>query len=193
MAEKSQPGASRARSDKKSGAFRDYEERFTATPDPWSELATLEPGADRTFASTVRSMVMNAEPAQRPAMETKLLAVLAQPGITATGRMVVCRMLAPIGSAKCVPAVAPLLQDPRTVDAARYALDEIDDAAVDEAYRTALDKVTGPAKAGLIGSIGLRGDRKALAALAAIQGNATEPSVVRTAAARAVERLNAKA
>lgn len=185
--------AKRARAADKSNAFRDYEERFTATPDPWAEIVRLDHGTDRTFGSTVRAMVMNAEPAQRPAMETKLLAALARPEATDVARLFACRMLALIGSAKAVPALTALLADAKTADAARYALDAIDDPAAGDALRGALEKLSGPAKAGLIGSIALRGDAKAIPALAAIKARASEPAVVRTAATRALERLNAKA
>ena len=190
MAEKS-PAAAPAGD--KHDAFRAYEEKFAASPDPWAELAKLDHGTDRTFGSTVRVMVTNAEPAQRPAMETKLLAVLARPDATDVARMFVCRMLALIGSAASVPALTPLLLNPKTADAARYALDAIDDPSVDAAYRAALEKLTGAAKAGLIGSIALRGDTKSVPALTAIKDRSSEPEIVRTAAARALERLQAKA
>lgn len=170
--------------------FRTYEETFVASPDPWAEIAKLDHGSDRTFGATIRSMVMNAEPAQRPAMETRLLQVLASPGITDVGRMFVCRMLALIGTSACVSAITPLLRDNKTADAARFALDGIEDPAVDEAYRAALDKLVGAPKAGLIGSLALRGDRKSLPALQALAADPTEPLDVRTAAKRAVERLN---
>ncbi len=191
MAETSQSAGVRARPAGKTGEFRDYEERFTATPDPWSEIATLEHGSDRSHASTVRSMVANAEPAQRPAMEAKLLEALTRPGVTDVGRLFVCRMLSLIGSARCVPVVAPLLANPATADAARYALDGIPEPAVDEAYRGALATLSGSAKIGLIGSMALRGDRQASPALLAIQQNPAESAEVRAAAARALGRINA--
>jgi len=185
--------AKRARGADKSNAFRDYEEHFTATPDPWTEIVRLDHGTDRTFGSTVCAMVMNAEPAQRPAMEIKLVAVLSRPEATDVARLFACRMLALIGSLKAVPALAALLADATTADAARYALDAIDDPSVDDAYRGALEKLTGPAKAGLIGSIALRGDAKAIPALIALKDRAGESAIVRTAATRALERLQAKA
>ena len=188
MAEKT----ARPKAAKSEDPFRTYEEWFVASPDPWVEIVKLEHGGDRTFESTVRAMVMNAEPAQRPAMETKLLAALANPQITEVGRMFVCRMLALIGTAKCVPALVPWLSEEKTVDAARYALDAIDDAAVNEAYRVALGKLSGEAKAGLIGSIALRGDVGAVETLRAIKDAPSESAGVKTAATRAIERLTAK-
>ena len=88
-----------------------------------------------------------------------------------------------------MPALAPLLATEKTADAARYALDEIRDPAVDELYRATLPKLRGAAKAGLIGSIALRGDPQAAAALAAIAKDAHEPADVRAVAARAADRL----
>jgi hypothetical protein len=193
MAENTPSTETRGGRSRGSSEFRNYEEWFTASPDPWAEIAKLEHGSDRTFATTVRSMVMNAEPAQRPAMETRLLQVLANPKSTEVARMFIVRMLALIGSEKCVPALAPLLADPRTTDVARYALDEITDPAIDEIYRNALGQLSGPAKVGLIGSIGLRGDIKAIGALIALEKNAGETAEVRTAATRALERLTTKA
>jgi len=99
------------------------------------------------------------------------------------------RMLGYVGSAVCVPVVARLLESERTVDHARMALDRIEDASVDTAYRGVLGKLRGAAKAGLIGSIAMRGDREALGKLREIAGDVKESDVVRSVAARAVERL----
>ncbi|MDO8539185.1 MAG: hypothetical protein Q7S40_01995 [Opitutaceae bacterium] len=191
MAEKS------SRPSRKSGSntsdpFRQYEESFVATPDPWTEISKLEHGSDRSFASTVRSIVMNAEPAQRPGFETKLLAALERPGCTDVGARFIGEMLALIGGAKTVAALAPRLHQPKTADNARYALEPIAEPAVDEAFRAALGQLGGPPKIGLIGSIALRGDRAAVPALAAIQKNPAEPAAAREAAGRALERLNAR-
>jgi hypothetical protein len=183
------PTASAAARPRERSEFRDYEEWFTASPDPWETIVTLEHGGDRTAASTVRSMVTNAEPAQRPVLEQKLLAALAAPRCTPVARLFACRMLALIGSAKCVPALAPLLAAAGTADAARYALDAITDPAVDELYRATLPQLPGPAKIGLIGSIALRGDTAAAPMLAAIAQDAAQPAEVRAVAARAAERL----
>lgn len=189
MAEQPSPktGAKRRRG---YGEDSDYDNRFTSTPDPWSEIAKLQHGGDRTFATTVQSIVVNADPAQRPGFEDRLLKVLANPQCTPVGRQFVARLLALIGSAKCVPALAPLLNDVQTADTARYALDHIKDPAVDAAYRAALERLSGPAKIGLIGSIGLRGDRAALPVLTALQQNASETPGIREAAGRAVARLS---
>jgi len=168
------------------------DEWFTATPDPWSEIALLQYGGDRTFASTVNRMVINAEPAQRPAMEAKLLNVLGRPELTDAGRAFVCRMLGLIGTEVCVPAVVPLLAQDSTADDARLALDSIADPKIDEAYRAALGKLHGAARIGVIGSIAMRGDAQAEEILTAMAISPTESIEVRAAAERAVKRLVAK-
>ena len=170
--------------------IRQHNEWFTTTPDPWREVARLEFGGDRTFASTIDRMVVNAEPAQRPALEAKLLELLARPELTDAARQFVCRMLGVIGSKACVPAVAALLTDDRTADDARRALDFVTDASVDEAYRAALGKLSGPALIGLMGSIAERRDMAAVAALTTIATAQTQSRPVREAAERALKRLN---
>ena len=171
---------------------RDYDAWFMATPDPWQEIAKLEPGGDRTFAATVESTIFHAEPAQYRALEARLLAALKLADITAPGQMFVCRMLALVGSGMGVPALVPLLENDRTADMARYALDPIDDPSVDAAYRAALGKLTGAAKTGLIASIGFRGDQQARGPLEEVRQNAAEPSDVKIAAERALQRLTAQ-
>jgi hypothetical protein len=173
-------------------AARKRNEWFTTSPDPWQEIVGLEHEGDRTFASTVNRMVVSAEPAQHAAMEAKLIGALAQPGLTEAGRLFICRMLGLIGSVACVPAVTPLLGDDRTAHAARIALDGIEDASVDAAYRSALGKLSGAAKAGLIGSIARRRDPEAVHALTAIAMDTAEDKDVRASAERAVEQLSAK-
>ncbi len=172
--------------------FNDVGQRnawFTATPDPWVEMVRLSYGGDRTHAAAVERRVTSAEPAQHAEMEQKLIAALGHPELTGAARRFVCEMLGLIGSAACVPVVAVLLESERTADHARLALDRIAGASVDAAYRAALTKLRGAAKAGLIGSIAMRGDGEALAILPGIARAADESAEVKVAAARAVERL----
>ena len=171
--------------------MRDYDQWFSATPDPWETVARLEPGGDHTAATTLQSAVLQSEPGQWPALEKKLLALLQRPEASDTARMFVCRLLGLVGSSAAVPALVPLLRDVRTADIARYALDAIDSRAVDEAYRAALGVLTDAPKAGLIGSIALRRDAQALGAIEAIARDPAESPEVRTAAGHALERLTA--
>lgn len=160
-----------------------------ATPDPWEACARLEYGADRSYAWTVREQVIATPPDAYARAEDKLLKSLATPGRTEAGLAFICQMLAMVASAKSVPALAPLLKDAKTTEAARYALERVAGPEADAAFREALAALSGPAKAGLIGSIGVRKDPAAKAALAAIQDSAAEPALVREAATRALARL----
>lgn len=175
----------------KSPARNDPDRKSNAgsTPDPWEACAKLEYGADRSLAWSVNQVVVQTPPEGHARIEERLLKALALPGCTDAGRAFLCQMLALVGSVKSVPALAPLLRDPKTAEAARYALERIPGAETDTALRDALGALSGNAKAGLIGSIAIRRDAGARHALAAIKDNAAEAAIVREAASRALERL----
>jgi len=159
---------------------------FSKSPEPWAELLKLEWGSDRTHASTIQTLIMDADVSQYPTFEKKLLAVLADKLCTATARDFVCRMLRLVGSPASVPTLAQLLADGETADCARYALQTIPGAEVDAALRAALGVLKGKAKAGLIGTLSARGDKESLTALKACVAEGGE---VGEAAALAVATL----
>lgn len=188
-AESSSPSAaakSRSAVDRKSNAG--------TTPDPWDMCALLEYGGDRTYAWNVRQEIILTPPEGRAGAEGRLLKALGQAGCTEAGRQFICQMLVLVGSAKCVPALVPLLRDPSSAESARYALDAIPGAEATAALRDALASTTGRTKAGVIGSLAMRRDAGAKSALATLKDNSSEPAIVREAAARALEHLaNAQA
>jgi hypothetical protein len=98
-------------------------------------------------------------------------------------------MLALVGSAQSVPALARLLRDPTATESARYALEAIPGPAADVALREGLPALSAEAKAGLIGSIAARRDPAARPVLVALAAAATEPAIVRDAANRALAHL----
>lgn len=161
------------------------------TPDPWKLCAALEYGGDRSFASAVERLVVQTPPPNWAKVEEQLLTALAVPGCTEAGRAFLCKMLGLVGSAKSVPALAGLLRDAKSADAARLALEVIPGPEASAALRDALASLPSRAKAGVIGSIAARGDSAARPALAALKDNRAEPAVVRGTAARALERLGA--
>ena len=166
-----------------------YLNRTAQTPDPWKLCAELKYGGDRSFASTVEQLVVQTPPPDWAKVEEQLLTTLALPGCTEAGRAFLCKMLAWVGSAKSVPALAALVRETKTADAARTALEIIPGPEASAALRDALASLAGNAKAGLIGSIAARRDVAARAALAALKDNTAEPAVVRGTAARALECL----
>jgi hypothetical protein len=159
------------------------------TPDPWKLCAELEYGGDRSFASAVEQIVIHTPPEGTAKVEEQILTTLALPGCTEAGRAFLCRMLALVGSAKSVPALAALVRERKTADAARTALEVIPGPEASAALRDALGSLPGNAKAGLIGSIAARRDAAARPALAALKDNRSESPVVRGTAARALETL----
>ncbi|MFI5382252.1 MAG: HEAT repeat domain-containing protein, partial [Tepidisphaerales bacterium] len=97
------------------------------------------------------------------------------------------RQLAIVGTKDAVPVIAPLLLDEQLSHMARYALEPIADASVDAALRDALGKAKGRPLVGVIGSLGIRKDVKAVGALAKFLTDA-DPDVAQ-AAARALGRI----
>lgn len=76
-----------------------------------------------------------------------------------------CRLLSIVATKKAVPTLASLLDDEKMSHMARYALEPIDDPSVDDALRDALGKAKGRPLIGVIGSLGVRRDAKAVAPL----------------------------
>jgi HEAT repeat protein len=98
-----------------------------------------------------------------------------------------CKKLAIFGGKDAVPALAPLLTDPELTSWARIALESIPGSEADAALRTALDKVQGRVLVGVINSIAVRRDPKAVSPLIK-QLNASDPDVA-SAAAVALGRI----
>ncbi len=92
-----------------------------------------------------------------------------------------CRRLGVIGTKDAVPALAALLGDEKLSHLARYGLEPIPDASVDEALRAAAGKLEGLPLVGVVGSLGVRRDAKAVPLLGKLLGNA-DAKVAATAA-----------
>jgi HEAT repeat protein len=98
-----------------------------------------------------------------------------------------CRGLAVIGTRDAVPPLAALLGDGELSHMARYGLEPIPDPAVDEALRDALGRVKGRPLVGVIASIGMRRDTKAVEPLSQLLHHSDAD--VAAAAARALGRM----
>lgn len=83
-----------------------------------------------------------------------------------------CKKLAVWGTERAVPALAALLPDPELTSWARIALEAMPGTAADDALRAALDQVEGLTLIGVINSIGVRRDPRAVQALQARLGDA---------------------
>jgi HEAT repeat protein len=102
----------------------------------------------------------------------------------------VCRELSVVGTEASVPALASMLTDEKVSDIARYALERIPGAAADDALRQALSKAKDKAKVGIINTLGVRGDKKAVVALAGLVTDTNE--TVAVAAVAALSRIDDK-
>ncbi|MCX6877145.1 MAG: HEAT repeat domain-containing protein [Verrucomicrobia bacterium] len=99
--------------------------------------------------------------------EAKLIAVL-KSNAEYNAKAEACRELARLGTAEAVPALAALLADEKLAHMARYGLETVPSPAVDEALRAALGTLKGRLLVGVIGSLGVRHDEKAVPALAGL-------------------------
>ena len=98
-----------------------------------------------------------------------------------------CQRLAVVGNRDAVPVLAGLLADERLSHYARFGLEPIPDPSVDDALRQALGQLKGKLLVGVIDSIGVRKDAKAVDSLTARLSDA-DPDVA-TAAAAAIGRI----
>ena len=124
-------------------------------------------------------------PAQNP-QEAKLIEVL-KSDASRKEKADACLELARIGSKNSLAALTALLGDEKFAHMARYALEPIPDPAVDAALRDALGRLKGRPLIGVIGSIGVRRDVKAVGSLAALLKD--KDADVAQAAARALGSL----
>jgi HEAT repeat protein len=121
-----------------------------------------------------------AQAAEKPT-EAGALAVLAKADAPLNEKEGACRQLAVIGTKAAVPVLAGMLTDEKLSHMARNALETIPDPAVDEALRDAAGKVKGKLLVGVISSIAMRRDAKAVPTLAGLLGDA-DPMVASAAA-----------
>jgi len=92
-----------------------------------------------------------------------------------------CRELARIGTKEAVAPLAALLGDESLSHMARYGLETIPGSAVDQAFRDALGKLNGRVLVGVIASIGVRKDAKAVKPLTKLVQD-SDPEVAQAAA-----------
>jgi HEAT repeat protein len=100
----------------------------------------------------------------QPAADVKqrdLIAVL-QSDAPKSEKAITCKKLVIYGTEQCVPALAPLLADKELASWARIALEAIPGPAADAALRDASSELEGRLLVGVINSIGVRSDAKAV-------------------------------
>ena len=119
--------------------------------------------------------------------EAKLIAVLKSSDASQKAKADACRELALVGTKEAVAPLSALLCDEKLSHMARYGLEPIPDPAVDAALRDALGKVKGRHLVGVIGSLGVRRDHRAVEPLIKYLQE-KDPEVVQ-ASARSLGRI----
>ena len=111
-----------------------------------------------------RAAAMADSPASAVAKERALISLL-QSNAPSADKAIACKQLAIYGTKDAVPALAPLLADPQLASWARTALEAIPGPAADAALRQAMGRLQGKLLIGVINSIGVRRDAKAVSGL----------------------------
>ncbi len=134
-----------------------------AHADVWTDLATYEYGAESKAPEALEALVKETPPTGYAKIEAKLVGIITSKTATEAGKSYACRMLQRVGAAKSVPALAALLNDKVLSHYARLALQRMEsDPAALAAIRGALPGAPMCVQAGLIGSLGERGDTQSV-------------------------------
>ncbi len=119
--------------------------------------------------------------------QDELIAVLKSGDATRQEKIAACRLLTFIATKKAVPTLAALLADEEMNHMARYALEPIKDPSVDIALLEALGKLKGKPLVGVIGSLGVRGETRAVKPMAKMLKS--NDAMVAQAAARSLGNI----
>ena len=154
------------------------------------KVKTYDWGQSREPLTKVSDLVRKAygSPAELGRIEKSMLELL-RSDATPAAKQFICRKLSIIGTEACVSTLAAMLtqkpaskQEPHPADMARYALERIPGAAVDEVLRSALRQTTGKTKVGIINTLGQRRDSRAVRALRSLIRN-SDPLIAGAAVA----------
>lgn len=129
-------------------------------------LKTYDWGADRNALKPIDQAIIDTQgdAGARQALEKGLVDVLAS-GISRSAQDYVCRKLRVIGTSRSIEALGALLPDEKTSHIARYALDRIPDKKAVAALRDALPRASNKLKPGIVGSLGVRRDKRSVKAM----------------------------
>ncbi len=134
-------------------------------------------------------LVMMGTCTAQAADESQLIAVL-KSNAGAVEKCEACKQLRIVGTAKSVPVLAALLPDERVGHAARYAMEAMPYAQAGTALREAINSTSGPIRAGLIDSVGWRGDKAAVGILVPLLSN--QDATIAQISAIALGRIGGK-
>lgn len=153
-------------------------------------LKTYDWGGDRGALMGIDDQITAAQgvPEKLPPIEEALLSVL-QSEAKVPAKEYICRKLALVGTARCVPVLAAMLPDPDLSDRALLALQAIPDPAAEAALLSALDNTSGIQRIGVVNALGERRDNKVAAKLQTLQ--ASDDPLLADAVAAALRKIEA--
>jgi HEAT repeat protein/type 1 glutamine amidotransferase len=128
----------------------------------FKDIESYDFGKSRKALAAIEEQIRTTPKTGMPSIETKLLAALNSPKSSFAAKQFVCRVLRRIGSARSVPVLAKMLHDKELSHMARFALQHMPAPEAGNALRKALDSLSGNLKVGAVGSVGQRGDAKAV-------------------------------
>jgi HEAT repeat protein len=145
-------------------------------------LQTYDWGVDPAVLQPIDAEIVasRCDALARKNLEDRLIAVLGQ-CVSRDAKDTVCRYLKVVGTAAAVPALGAMLPYAEHSHMARYALESIPGPQADEALREALPVLRGELLAGVLGSLGFRGDAASVPAVAPYLHDA-DPQVAKAAA-----------
>lgn len=131
-------------------------------------------GESRETLSEIESRVAASQSstADRASMRRGLAWLAASPESSFDAKLFACRQLAVIGTPDEVPAVAVLLTEDKTADAARIALENIPGREATGALIRAIPPSSGDKLVGIINSLGIRRDPAAIEPIVLTMGDA---------------------
>ncbi|MBX3177184.1 MAG: HEAT repeat domain-containing protein [Candidatus Hydrogenedentes bacterium] len=129
-----------------------------------------------------RVLAAQGDPVSRDDLASALAGLLSDESRTYAGKVFACRQLYLIGGTEQAGALIAWLGDPEVGTAARYALEKIPGAEINDAIWAALESAEGPAAAGLTGTLAARGGRDAITRLVLLLAR-EDPDTVRAAIA----------
>jgi HEAT repeat protein len=129
---------------------------------PFEEVSQYDVEKSRKPLSTIENAIREANPEELRGIEQGLIGILTHPSATPDAQQFSCRMLLQAGSEASIPALSKALLNPELFDYARLALERLPSAKVDNVFRSLLKKSDGETRLGLLSSIAIRRDEKAV-------------------------------
>lgn len=132
---------------------------FSSIADAIAVAQTSDFGQGGPAMEYLRAHIMEVQldPAARNELANALAASLDDETSTYTYKVFACRQLYIIGGEEQIDELAPLLNDPKLANAARYALEVIPGGIVNDILWEAIATSDGPTSAGLVSSLAARG------------------------------------